>query len=460
MLRKIVRLYYRLRYFPRHIFSAFNELENSVSQVAMGVSRLTANEQALRDQLDSHVRELVASHARELADVREEVASLGPEIGKLRNEIVLLAESVSYALAGVVQEMGEFRDSASIALLTAHRRVAATDEAVAQLGIEIRRETDIASSRATATDEAIARLSNEIKRAADIISSHAIATDEAVARLSVEVRREGDIASDLNKFVRLQARLFPSWMWSAATAAQVRSVLSLLRPSAAQGVAKVRIGRDFDGGYVMLDDFAGIATALSLGISDDVSWDSDIAERGIRVLQFDQTIDAPPVELPLFEFERLRISPFDESGSVSVGTILRTRVSEAGDTLLLKMDIEGAEWDIYLGIDNDDLCRFKQIVCEFHELDRLSEEAFADRARRVFEKLTSTHFVCHVHGNNCANFANVANVPVPQSLEITFASRAYYDPEPTAETFPTMLDRPNEPGRADLYLGHFCFEVS
>jgi hypothetical protein len=123
------------------------------------------------------------------------------------------------------------------------------------------------------------------------------------------------------------------------------------------------------------------------------------------------------------------------------------------------MDIEGAEWEIYIGLADDELRRFKQIVCEFHELDRLADQGFADRARRAFEKLAGTHFVCHVHGNNCANFANVGNVPVPQSLEVTFASRAHYTPEPTAEIFPTSLDRPNQPERADLYLGHFRFDA-
>jgi hypothetical protein len=401
MLRKLVRFYYRLRYFPRHIFSALTDINNGISRVSVAVTRIADN----ADNADA-----------------------------LRVDTTPLTESLCRALGEIVQEIGEFRDSASIALFTLHRRV-------------------------MSMEESIARLSNESRHEANIASSRAAATDEAVARLGSEIRREAEITDRLDQFLRLQARVFPSWMWSPAASARVRSVLSLLRPWAAQGMEKIRIGRDFDGGYVMLDDFGGVTRALSLGISDDVSWDSDIAERTIPVLQFDQTVAAPPVEHALFKFETLKIAPVDDSASVSIGSILRTRVPESGDTLLLKMDIEGAEWEICVGLADDVLRRFKQIVCEFHELDRLAEEAFADRARRVFEKLTGTHFVCHVHGNNCANFANVANVPVPQTLEVTFASRACYTPEPTAETFPTSLDRPNEPGRADLYLGRFHFEA-
>ena len=54
---------------------------------------------------------------------------------------------------------------------------------------------------------------------------------------------------------------------------------------------KIRLGRNFDGGYVLLDDFADVGAALSLGINDDASWDLDIAQRNIPVQQFDHTID-------------------------------------------------------------------------------------------------------------------------------------------------------------------------
>jgi len=46
---------------------------------------------------------------------------------------------------------------------------------------------------------------------------------------------------------------------------------------------------------------------------------------------------------------------------------------------------------------------------------------------------------------------------VPETLEISFVHRGAYEPVETAELFPTALDQPNEPGRADLYLGSFRF---
>src|SRR5262249_15949851 len=69
--------------------------------------------------------------------------------------------------------------------------------------------------------------------------------------------------------------------------AQVKNGLALLEPCSVEGIKKIRMGAEHDCGFVMLNDFAGISKALSLGIGWDVSWDLAVAERGIPVFQFD-----------------------------------------------------------------------------------------------------------------------------------------------------------------------------
>jgi hypothetical protein len=73
------------------------------------------------------------------------------------------------------------------------------------------------------------------------------------------------------------------------------SVLGMLRPHRAAGFSKIRVGRENDGGYVMLDDFSGVSAAYSLGIKDDVSWDLQMADRGLTIYMYDHTIDALPM---------------------------------------------------------------------------------------------------------------------------------------------------------------------
>lgn len=330
------------------------------------------------------------------ARLEQTVNGIGSRLEREFAEVGQNVDRVGRSVGELAHEMPELRDGMSLALLTLHRRIKAIEETT----------------------------------------------------------------SNLNEFIKLQSRVFPSWLWSPETASRVRSILAPLRPFGVKDVDKIRVGRDCDGGYVMLNSFAGLAGAISLGIADDASWDTDIADRGIRVLQYDPSIQVSPVRHPLVSFEPLRIASVNYTGATSIASVLQCHLPEdATDDLLLKMDIEGSEWDVVLGMSDKILRRFRQIVCEFHNLDRLTNPDFGSRAKAVFETLTRNHFVCHVHGNNCGNFVSAANVPIPESLEVTFASRTYFLPlEESTEVYPTVWDRPNEKGRADLFLGQFRFE--
>jgi hypothetical protein len=261
----------------------------------------------------------------------------------------------------------------------------------------------------------------------------------------------------IEEVIKAQATVMPSWHATPEAAAGIRDVLRLLQPREAAGCAKQRFGRDFDGGYVMLEDFKNAGVALSLGINDDVSWDLDVANRGLEVFQFDHTIADVPEAHARFHFNRLRIAAKPEDGAATLAQAFQMAQAETSALVILKMDIEGDEWDVLDHVPVELLDRCGQIVVEFHHLERLMEPASLSQARRVFEKLTHGFFLCHVHGNNCGNLVNIHNIVLPETLEMTFAKRGLYQPVETGEVFPQGLDMPNQPGRADLFLGRFRF---
>lgn len=261
----------------------------------------------------------------------------------------------------------------------------------------------------------------------------------------------------LEEIVRAQVTILPSWHATPEAAAEIREVLKLLAPRTVIDSPKQRFGRNYDGGYVMLDDFKGARTALSLGINDDVSWDIAMARRGLEVFQFDHTIDALPEAHELFHFNRLRIAAAHADGAVTLEQAILMTKTESTTPIILKMDIEGDEWDVLDHAPLEVLNRCNQIIVEFHHMERLMEPASLSQARRVFEKLTSSFFLCHVHGNNCGNLVNVHNIVLPETLEMTFAKATEYRAVDTQEVFPQALDMPNQPGRADFFLGSFRF---
>jgi hypothetical protein len=236
-------------------------------------------------------------------------------------------------------------------------------------------------------------------------------------------------------------------------------LLALLKPRDVSGHHKVRLGGDHDGGYVMVDDFETVETALSLGIGADASWDVALAERGIRVLQFDDTIEISPSAHQRCSFFRKRIVPSasDGSRSTTIAGALDEHVPPYDDHLILKIDIEGGEWDVLDALADHVIDRFRQIVCEFHDFRRILEADWRDRALRVLTKLNNGHAVVHIHGNNYRPMVSIGGMLVPDVIELTFARSRNYAPTDGAADFPGPLDNPNDAGRLDYYLGSFDF---
>ena len=76
----------------------------------------------------------------------------------------------------------------------------------------------------------------------------------------------------------------------------------LLRPQQARGVKKVRLGASNDCGYVCLDDFDGLEAALSLGIAAEVSWDAEMADRGLVFTSMTTPSKDRPTRTPISAF--------------------------------------------------------------------------------------------------------------------------------------------------------------
>lgn len=109
---------------------------------------------------------------------------------------------------------------------------------------------------------------------------------------------------------------------------------------------KIRVGSAADGGYIQLNDFTNITHAISLGISTDDNWDISLALRGIPVDQFDHSILEAPTNHRLLSFSRKRISVYRSAETATLEDIVAPYFRPGLPDLILKMDIEGDEWDV------------------------------------------------------------------------------------------------------------------
>lgn len=241
-------------------------------------------------------------------------------------------------------------------------------------------------------------------------------------------------------------------------ARDTRRILRPLRPQAVTGFAKVRLGKEADGGYVCLDDFAGIDVAFSFGINDDISWDGDAANRGLTIHQFDHTVADPAPDDPRMVFQAKRIGRVSGPDTQSLADLIRDHDKGAvRPNLVLKMDIEGGEWDVFDATDEDQLARLAWIVCELHYFQGLAERHHRELIDRCLQKVGRRFAAVHVHSNVWGGYTSLANTVVPNVVEVTFVNRALYDVADTVELFPGALDQSCDPEQPDFHLGSFTF---
>ncbi len=257
----------------------------------------------------------------------------------------------------------------------------------------------------------------------------------------------------------LRFRLDPYMRLDASAREPLAKLLRMLETRRAEGVEKRRFGAPHDGGYVMLDDFQGIAGAYSLGVGPEVSWDLALARRGVRVWQYDPTVTASPTAHALFHFEPWRIGALDDAdrGSVSLPGLIR-RNGHEGAELILKMDIEGAEWPVLAAIDPAELRVFRQILIEFHSLAALAEPPRFDEARQALENLTRHHQAVHVHANNLSRIVTAGrSARHGKHRGLAGPARCLSSLGHQHEMFPGPHDRSSSRIMRDFPLGRFRF---
>ncbi|MBV5332243.1 hypothetical protein JZU54_01405, partial [bacterium] len=181
--------------------------------------------------------------------------------------------------------------------------------------------------------------------------------------------------------------------------ARLVAAARLVRPMSFDGMQMIRVGGPGDGGYVMVDDFE-VSGAVSIGVGNDVSWDVGMAERGIPVAMFDHTVRRPPSTVPHGQFFRQGVGAVSGTRLHPLADLVTMAGYSEDQELILKIDVEGAEWEALAKIDSAYLSRFRQILIELHGLRGLAEAARGAGILTVLTALASNHAPVHVHANN------------------------------------------------------------
>ena len=257
--------------------------------------------------------------------------------------------------------------------------------------------------------------------------------------------------------IRNQVKVYRGRQARAAVVQQRRVLFEALQPVALANCQLERFGEPHDGGYLMCGNLlSGAQVGYSYGISGYDQWGCDISTGlNLTVHQydcFDTTRPACPGGATVFHAQCVGDTPGTVEGRVF--DTIRNQFAKNGDAakrIVLKIDVEGAEWDSFLSASDETLRQIDQMSVEFHwGHDETGQWLHYERKYlQVVQRLKQFFEIAHIHFNNAACAGGLEPFPT-WAYEVLFVSKrlAVVDPSRTAGGL-HPLDAPNNPTFAD-----------
>jgi hypothetical protein len=240
---------------------------------------------------------------------------------------------------------------------------------------------------------------------------------------------------------------------------EVTDTATLLYPKKFTGDV-VRLGGDSDGSYVVPDDFQGITSSISPGVSEEIDFDLELGRKGIHSYMFDASVTCPNKLTDMQTFESKFIDSFESTTTTTLNKIVNNVQKIKPGDMILQMDIEGAEYRCLNATDITTLANFRIIVLEFHALDAYIRNNLYRKfwIHPILRKLRANHDVVHVHANNNGAISNIQGVHIPNLLEITYLRRDRWPNSDSESTNCRELDILNRTDRQALIMDDQWFE--
>ena len=228
---------------------------------------------------------------------------------------------------------------------------------------------------------------------------------------------------------------------------RIKQLLSFCRTS---GEKYLRIGSQNDGGYVMVDDFSQKDYAISCGIEDgivhisDLEFENQISQKSNGLDMYDYAIDSLNHNFRNGRFFKAELG--NDFG-------LKEMLSNAGEQedYILKMDVEGAEFDVFFNAESSDISKFRQMVVEFHWLQNIAtDESYYCKFANVFHKILKTHHIVWFHGNNHSGTFEYGGMVIPEVVEILFLRKDSYKFVSANSNLADNVDKLTRPCKSDI----------
>ena len=239
----------------------------------------------------------------------------------------------------------------------------------------------------------------------------------------------------------------------------MNEIFSKLIPYDVPQFSKKRLGRNGDGGYVLPMDFLkDVEAVVVFGINDEDSFEKDLANyidpKKVPFFLCDPFVGYSSEGKNDFTFCSLGLGGETKENMITWPDFCR-KFGLQGKKVLLKVDIEGAEWESLAHLQASD---FENVLCfivEFHRMIHLQELPLQNK---TLDLLNSVFFLNHCHVNNNGLVFRHETIVYPDVLECTYVNKRLADTyqltlNRRCQIYPSMLDQANIDVRPDVPIG-------
>jgi Methyltransferase FkbM domain len=222
-----------------------------------------------------------------------------------------------------------------------------------------------------------------------------------------------------------------------------------------------RYGGDYDGGYIFKSDLVkDTKYVYSYGVGPNdgyITFDKEMASLGKDVYLYDASVSDPWWQEPHFHFTPEYVN------SQNILNHIKQNGHTNETNMVLKMDIEGNEFETLINCDESLFSHFNQIGIEIHDvLNSHVEPYYVINAQNphlrwlnkinLFDRLNKHYKLVHIHGNNCSMVKRDGMADV---LELTYVRKDCMpnNPEISDNSCPREdLDFKNSHDSDDIYM--------
>lgn len=209
------------------------------------------------------------------------------------------------------------------------------------------------------------------------------------------------------------------------------------------------------GGYLVPSILNSINYCFSAGVGNDVSFERELS-KSFNIISFltDASISSLPCLDKNFVFTNKFIGTRTDKDQITLSDWIDSSIGDDPKGSLLKLDIEGAEYDVLLFEDSSILAKFTVIVIEFHYVERLFQTDFFRMFDAILEKLYKNFSICHMHPNNCCGSVSFKNINIVRTFELTFIRKDLIGQTTNHSQFslPHPLDWKNVTNKPDIEM--------